>query len=327
MTLTGFFLAVLAAQPVAADRVRPHPNDPLIAAAHASALCDCPQPLADYLSYQLQPAVPQAAPGATASGGSEHITIMQLINERWGRRYDLGGFDTTAFDADYLDRWHLWIEAVQVAHGMPPSYVHTPGGRDTKPASRPVAANRDIGPVNTNITLNCSNCDDAHCDALRLAVAAQQAIYDGDYDQQCIDGCSNSRDEMRTRFVEALFEGGPGRTGGWNFKIVARQAEPALQLVHAKLVPVWGEEYLFDFSIFGFGIDGSVNLLSVMHAYQVHILKPDGQWVYWQWDVNQPRLSRVPPYSPYPQCHALYSPPQSIGGSDPCAGFNTQPLR
>ncbi|MDH3589386.1 MAG: hypothetical protein OEQ74_08275 [Gammaproteobacteria bacterium] len=319
MSITSFFLAALTLQPVIADPTKDlHPTDRLEQAAHASAVCDCAGPLVNYLAYQLAPANPETPAGQSQSSGADHIAIMRLINERWGQRYDLGGFDSANLDLDYLNRWHFWIEEVQVAHGVTPSYTHMPHAGNEPGKITPQPASRDLGPVITGIRLNCSNCDDAFCDPLRLAVSAQEAIFDGQYRSECENGCANPKDEMRTRFINAIYEGGPGRTGGWTFKITAQQEDiDALRLVHAKLVPVWGEEILLDFSIFGGGIDSDMNILSVMRAYQVHILKPNGEWVFWQWDINQPRLSSVPPYSPYPQCHAFYEPPPADSGPSP----------
>ena len=118
MTLASLFLVALSTQQVAIDLpAMIHPSDPLTAAAHASAQCDCPGPLENYLAYALDPASPPEQPDPNQSGGIDHLTIMTLVNERWGQRYDLGGFDLGGFSPEHLDQWHLWIEAGQGTHG------------------------------------------------------------------------------------------------------------------------------------------------------------------------------------------------------------------
>ncbi|MBT8143628.1 MAG: hypothetical protein KJO55_02945, partial [Gammaproteobacteria bacterium] len=153
-------------------------------------------------------------------------------------------------------------------------------------------------PVNTTIKLVCDECAGASCDANRLALRAIQAIHDGSYSDDCANGCVNAENEMHSRVIDMIWDVGP-TSGGFTFKIEAKQAEFELQLVHAKLTPIWGDQ----FQVVIPGLNISVPVLSWLHGYRIHILSPDGQWSSTAADLNQPRPYLSPPWVPYPSCH------------------------
>lgn len=293
-TLSLALPAVDAPQPPA----HPLSIDPLGWAAHQSALCDCPEPLAKYLTYRLPMSTVSNPPANHQDGGREHLAIIQLINERWGTRYDLGAYDTTQLDFDYVDEWHAWVEQVQQMHGLTPVYSRIPGSPRKSGPTIPLRGS--LPPVSTSIQLYCDRCAGADCDPHRLALSAQQAIHDGVYSEQCTSGCSNAKNEMRSRLIDMIWDAGP-QSGGWTFKIRAGQAPTELQQVHGKITPIWGQEFSLDVD----WLNISVPVLSWLHGYHVHILKPDGTWLKKTVDLNQPRPEIIPPYLPYPGCHPL----------------------
>lgn len=202
------------------------------AAYHDAAICDCAEPLLQYL-YSMEGRLVGETPGTYQQGGRVWLATVMVLNERWGSDLGLVGENLDLLDLAMVDQLHDWIEEVQVYDGvrkrpsnlrktLPRSreariapYLPSAKDRERSKRKKEILREREYTSSDSrsyiprDFRILCDNCADPACDSQRIANTVAAQMCNGHFDLDCLTDSARLCDDrisMRTLFVLDVFD-------------------------------------------------------------------------------------------------------------------------